>query len=159
MTTIIPTWHFRPKAPNETERNPVTEEYFDEEAIERPAQALVREVIQNSLDARANGDAVKVRFYVSGPAGALAADRARFWLGDGLPHYVAKGSGLRWSGDLPSCPYLVVEDFGTIGLEGTPDATDLDPGGTNRNHFYAFFRAEGVSENTGGRGKWGVGKT
>lgn len=42
-------WHFRPKLPGEKERNPVAGEYFDEVSIERPAQALVREVIQNSL--------------------------------------------------------------------------------------------------------------
>jgi hypothetical protein len=41
------------------QRNPVTGEHFDEESIERPAQALVREAIQNSLDARANGGSSK----------------------------------------------------------------------------------------------------
>ncbi len=70
------TWHCRPKSAGEKERNPVTGEYFDEESIDQPAQALVREAIQNILDARANGDAVTVRFYISGVAGALPAPRA-----------------------------------------------------------------------------------
>lgn len=153
------TWFFRQKQPGEKERNPVTGEYFDEEAIDRPAQALVREVIQNCLDARANGDMVKVRFYVSGKTAALPAERANRWLGQSWDHFTAADSGLRnVPGRSDDCPFLVVEDRSTIGLEGNPEAQDLQPG-TGKNHFYAFFRAEGVSENAGGRGKWGVGKT
>lgn len=59
-------WRFPIKQAGEKERNPVTAEYFDEESSDRPAQALVREVIQNSLDAMANGDAVRVRFFYLG---------------------------------------------------------------------------------------------
>lgn len=151
-------WHFLQKRPGDTARNPVTGEYFDEEAIERPAQALVREVIQNSLDARANGGPVRMRFFVSGVSAALSAERAEHWFGDAWKHFKAADSGLRPE-QLPAqpsrCLYIVVEDFGTTGLEGDVQAWE----GDKKNHFYAFFRAEGVSENTGGRGKWGVGKT
>lgn len=114
------TWYFRQKQPGEKERNPVTGEYFDEEAIDRPAQALVREVIQNCLDARANGAPVKVRFYVSGKTAALPSERAARWLGQAWDHFRAEDSGLR---NVPErsdlCPFLVVEDRSTIGLEGT----------------------------------------
>lgn len=155
-------WHFRPKHPGEKERNPVIGEYFDEESIDRPAQALVREVIQNSLDANPNGGAINVRFYVSGKSGALSSKRAEKWLGGAWDHFKAKGSGLRdVSKDPTVCQFLVVEDRSTIGLEGDPKVADLQPSTDkkHKNHFYAFFRAEGVSENSGGRGKWGVGKT
>lgn len=155
-------WHFRTKIPSEKERNPVGGEYFDEEAIERPAQALVREVIQNSLDANANGGDVSVRFYVSGQSGALSADRAARWLGGAWEHYRAPDSGLKNVLESPPpCRFLVVEDRSTIGLEGDPSEVNFHPGvdKKHKNHFYAFFRAEGVSENSGGRGKWGVGKT
>lgn len=153
------TWCFRPKHPSEKERNPVAGDYFDEEAIDRPAQALVREVIQNCLDARANGDTVRVRFYVSGKSAALSAQRADRWLAQAWDHFRAEGGGLRSVPERSDlCPFLVVEDRSTIGLEGDPEASDLQPGSI-KNHFYAFFRAEGVSENAGGRGKWGVGKT
>lgn len=74
-------WHCREKYPSEKERNPVTGEYFDEEAIDQPAQALIREAIQNTLDARANGEPVRVRFYISGQTGALSPERAARWLG------------------------------------------------------------------------------
>ena len=155
-------WHFLTKRTGDTARNPVTGEYFDEESIELPAQALVREAIQNSLDARSGNSAVRMRFYVSGQAQPLAAKRAKFWFDDAWRHFKSPDSGLR-SGQVPThpgnCAFIVVEDFGTRGLEGDPEASDLGVGTTDRNHFYAFFRAEGVSENIGGRGKWGVGKT
>lgn len=152
-------WHFRRQQPNEKVRNPISGEYFDEEVIDRPAQALVREVIQNSLDARAGDEPVRIRFYVSGTRGALSADRAKRWLGSAWPHLAARDSGLRGVPANPrECSFLVVEDFGTIGLEGDPRQWHRDGNG-EKNHFFAFFRAEGVSENTGGRGKWGVGKT
>ena len=153
------TWRCRQNYPGEKERNPITGEYFDEEAIDQPAQALVREAIQNILDARANGDALKVRFYISGLTAALPAERSARWLGEAWEHLRASDSGLRDVPDHPgSCPFLVVEDFSTIGLEGDPTAHDHSPS-QGKNHFYAFFRAEGVSQNAGGRGKWGVGKT
>ncbi len=152
-------WHFRQQQPNEKVRNPISSEYFDEEVIDRPAQALVREVIQNSLDARSGNEPVRVRFYVSGERGALSAARARHWLGGAWAHLAAPGSGLRGISAAPErCPFLVVEDYGTIGLEGDTEEWHRD-GNREKNHFFAFFRAEGVSENTGGRGKWGVGKT
>ncbi|MCA9243668.1 MAG: hypothetical protein KDA32_06945 [Phycisphaerales bacterium] len=150
-------WRFTNKRPGDTERNPLASEYFDEEAIERPAQALVREAIQNSLDAAVQ-DTVRVRFFVSGRRAALSADRARFWFGDAWQHFRADGSGLRRDrlpADTDACPFVVVEDFGTKGLEGDERSWES----AAENHFYAFFRAEGVTENTGGRGKWGVGKT
>jgi len=158
----MPRWHFRMKQANECERNPTTGEYFDEEAIDRPAQALVREVIQNSLDARAGEGPVRVRFFCSGNASALPVTRARYWFDELWPHLRAPGSGLRTVPNSPqTCPYLVAEDFGTKGLEGDISARNLplNANVANKNHFYAFFRAEGISENTGGRGRWGVGKT
>lgn len=100
-----------------------------------------------------------MRFFVSGASGALSAGRASTWLGDAWQHLTAPESGPRGLPPQPaSCPYLLMEDFGTKGLEGDPAAEDLQPG-EEKNHFYAFFRAEGVSESTGGRGTWGVGKT
>lgn len=54
---------------------------------------------------------------------------------------------------------MVVEDFGTTGLEGDTRQGGL---GDNDNRFFSFFRAEGLSGNpadgTSG-GSWGVGKS
>ncbi|MFH0907951.1 MAG: hypothetical protein V1929_04245 [bacterium] len=94
-------WHFLQKRPGDTARNPVTAEYFDEEAIERPAQVLVRETIQNSLDARANGDAVTVRFFVSGEEGALSAERGAYWFGGGVAALHSRGQRAQTSANAP----------------------------------------------------------
>jgi len=157
MTTAK--WIFRKKYPLEKERNPIAGEYFDEEAIEGPAQALVRESIQNALDAQdPHSPSVRVLFYVS-EGRPLARDVAQRWFEGLWPHLTAPGSGLRGVPEMTdACRFLVVEDFGTRGLEGDFRARDSASAGSD-NRFYAFFRAEGLSQNDGGRGKWGVGKT
>jgi hypothetical protein len=150
-------WRFRPHRPDEKIRNPIQGEFFSEEAVEKPAQALVREVIQNSLDARAAADAVEVRFTVSAPHG-LSPEAAESWLGGAWEHLRGEGSGLRSVPPRPTaCRFLTIEDFGTTGLEGEP--AELRPTATP-SRLFAFFRAEGISQK-GGRdgGRWGVGKT
>ncbi len=158
---MIFSWHFRELQRGEKIRNPIQGEYFSEEAIERPAQALVRESIQNSLDARRDAETVHVRFHVSGPDHALSADASRFWFESAWPHFRATGSGLsvQQPPAPPGCPFITIEDFGTTGLSGDPEAwqpTDSP----DENRFFAFFRAEGLSGKEGQRGgRWGVGKT
>lgn len=152
-------WRFREPRPGDKIRNPVQGEFFSDEAIEKPGEALVREAIQNSLDARVNGKVVRVRIYLSGQNRALEPDRAARWLAEAWKHAGARDSGLR---DVPGpeepCSFIVIEDFGTSGLTG--DVRQFRPGSGSSNRFFAFWRAEGVSEkNTGERGRWGVGKT
>jgi hypothetical protein len=43
-------WFYRIKAPDEKVRDPIQGEFFATEAIKNPADALVREAIQNALD-------------------------------------------------------------------------------------------------------------
>jgi len=59
-------WHFEEKSPSSKERNPIQGEFFATEAIDKPGEALVREGIQNSLDARHGDRKVMVRIRVSG---------------------------------------------------------------------------------------------
>jgi hypothetical protein len=151
-------WFFRKKRPGEKIRNPIQGEFFATEAIEGPAQALVRESIQNSLDANAGHGPVRLRIMVATGDRALPAQNVREVFDGAWPHYTASGNGLR---DAPrqdsSCPYLVVEDFGTKGLTGDPSQPDPEPGVVNP--FFLFFRAEGLSAKTGTElGRWGVGK-
>src|SRR6266481_1159879 len=49
-------WHFRPYAPGEKTRDPIQGEFFATDAIRNPAEALIREGIQNSLDAQLKND-------------------------------------------------------------------------------------------------------
>jgi hypothetical protein len=157
-------WHYRVKAPDEKVRDPIQGEFFSTEAIKNPADALVREAIQNALDAALkdeNGrpkDVLKVRFFLADKEHALPGCKVAQWFDGTWEHFHALGNGLR---DAPQktdkCPWLVFEDFNTTGLEG--DIHQSDPIDGTRNSFFYFFRAEGRSgKSSEDRGRWGVGK-
>lgn len=156
-------WYFRPKQPGEQNREPIHSEFFASDAISEPGKALVREGIQNSLDASLrNGSPVMVRIYLSGTERQIPPDMHSVFFNGSWPHFNAERNGLeassRPSADDP-CPFIVFEDMNTEGLTG--DLTEPfqpDPG--IENHFYHFFRAEGQSDKGASkRGSWGVGKT
>lgn len=151
-----PQWRFKPKQPDDTTRDPISGEFFATEAIRNSAEALVREGIQNSLDAH-EAKVVRVRIALS----HAASSDVHPFVGGLAPHLAAKGNGLRESQrpDLTeSCRFLVFEDFGTKGLVGDPLQWHRDESRTNG--FFAFFRAEGESDKAESdrRGRWGVGK-
>ena len=157
---MSPTWHFRTWVEGDQLINPLAAEQFDDSAEGwKPGESLVRECIQNSLDAQADGQVVVVTFRLS-KADALPADRAAFWFGDLWPHLRARECDLPFVDQSPpAMAYLVVEDFGTKGLEG--DVSEGMPSNAE-NRFFNFFRAEGLTGNprdaqTGG--SWGVGKS
>ena len=154
-------WHYRVKAPNEKVRDPIQGEFFSTEAIKNPADALVREAIQNALDAAlkdGNGllkDVLKVRFFLASGKHAMPGQQAAAWFDGAWDHFHASGNGLR---EPPSksepCSWLVFEDFGTCGLQG--DVAQSEPIDGEKNHFFYFFRAEGKSVE-GGKGAGGKG--
>lgn len=154
-------WTFTLKAKNEKTRNPVSGEFFASDAIKNAGEALIREAIQNSLDARPdrpNGQA-QLRIYVSGPSKALSSAMHQKWFGSAWSHYLAPKNGLRpgkASRD-KNCGFLVFEDFGTTGLIGDWEQTDVIEGA--KNAFFYFFRAEGATEKSADQlGRWGIGK-
>src|SRR5262249_12734921 len=136
-------WEFRTWARGDKVRDPIQGEFFSTDAIKNPAEAFVRESVQNSLDA-GNGKPVRVRFYISGSEGVLSAERVAAYMNGSWTHFAAKGNGL-WDAlkSTDSCPFLVCEDFSTRGLEGDPAQSQEIPG--QKNHFYYFFRTEGKS--------------
>lgn len=67
---MTPQWHFIKPKPGDKNREPILGEFFATEAITNPAEALVREGDQNSLDAGLDG-LVRVRIYISGEAEGL----------------------------------------------------------------------------------------
>lgn len=151
------TWSFRTKPRNEKIRNPIQGEFFATDAIAGPAQALIRESIQNSLDAASGAGPVQMRIYLATGDDALPSERIAALFKGAWPHYTAPGNGLR---DPPNervpCPYLVIEDFATRGLTGDP--AQSEPYATP-NPFFLFFRAEGLSAKDGIQlGRWGIGK-
>ena len=152
-------WHFRLKDPQGKDKDPIQGEFFHD-ADDAPGSSLIREGIQNSLDARTSRDPVLIRILVSGwQNAATRADVEPFF--DGLwDHVRARGNGLK-SGVIPddweTCPFIVFEDFDTSGLTGDPEAWALPS--DVRNNFYCFFRGEARSSKTGHEiGRWGVGK-
>jgi hypothetical protein len=154
-------WHFKPKAPGDTIRDPIHGEFFATDAISDPGMALIREGIQNSLDAARPGEVVTVRAFLSGQERAAPPDVFTRYFKGARPHLEAPNNGIRRD-DVPNwsepCPFLVFEDFGTHGLEGDP-AEAFRAKTRGKNHFYHFFRAEGQTDkDSSQRGSWGVGK-
>lgn len=118
---------------------------------------LLREVLQNALDARLSPDAPVT---VSLACQELDADAVE-WMGtlvtdehlarlkESMPHVDDKPTAVK------SC--LVIEDFGTCGLTGALNNPELDGKGQNWNAFW-FREGEGGKENAAGNGGAGQGK-
>lgn len=154
-----PKWHFNDRRKKDPIRDPIQGEFFANEAIKNPEEALIREGIQNSLDAALkNGgeNPIKIRVLLANGLAAAPARDAQKFMEDAWPHISAPGNGIKNppSPDEP-CPFLVFEDFGTHGLNGDVTQSEEEKG----NLFLYFFRAEGRSEKLNEkRGRWGVGK-
>ena len=142
--------------PGDLNIDPIEHEFFATETLGGITDALVREAIQNSLDAAAE-EKIVVRFAL-----ARADDSAKSrYLRDLWPHVAAAHdtrSAVPRLGD--PLRYLVVEDEGTRGLEGDPGQYEDDDGTGARNDFYYFWRNVGRSrKESTDRGRWGLGKT
>jgi hypothetical protein len=122
--------------------------------------ALVRECIQNSLDAGIAGRPVIVRFkhVIVHPS---LRKRYAPWFSSLEPHIEAEHTGLV---DPPSqsdpLTILLIEDFGTRGLEGNTQQDNDLATGSGKNDFFYFWRNVGRSaKGQDDRGRWGLGKT
>lgn len=151
-------WRFEPKRRSQKSRDPMQASFFTNASIDDDTHALVREAIQNSLDARADRDStdpVRVRFSI-GSHTAGNGVMARYLPDEAWLHFNAEDNGLKAPPTgADDCRYLVYEDFNTEGLVGDPRAYEAEP----KNSFYFFMRAEGQSGKQGGeRGRHGIGK-
>jgi hypothetical protein len=146
----------------EVQVDPVHDEFFKAQDL---ADALVRESIQNSLDARAprSRTPVRVRFRFATGTGALDADAVREYF-DGLDshlHAAAKAMHANLPHADEKVPCLVIEDFGTRGLTGDPHVDpELEASSEEKkNDFFYFWRNVGrSSKGEVDRGRWGLGK-
>jgi len=149
------TWSFLWSDPNRLERNPIHEEFFSASEILTDVSALVRESIQNSLDA-AKADEVTVRFSL----GKTPTKNVQLFF-NGLEEHVKSALTINHNKfDSADCNYLVVEDFNTTGLLGKVTANGTDAKADSKNNGYWFFaKANGDSgKGNGTRGTWGIGK-
>jgi hypothetical protein len=149
--------------PGEMNVDPIEGEFFSTEALDSLADALVRESIQNSLDARRQDETLHVRFAFSKPERELEGEAKTRYFDGLMPHLRAAQSGFL---DLPSVKealsFLTIEDFGTRGLQGDPAQSEDDELNLDavRNDFYYFWRNVGRSRKHAAElGRWGLGKT
>jgi hypothetical protein len=146
----------------EMNADPIEGEFFSVEHLDSVADALVRESIQNSLDAGLPGQTVRIAFRLHTEKSDRSGMMAQYL--NGLhPHLNAEQNGLV-NAPSPDSPesFLVIEDYGTRGLEGDPTQDD-DFRSTNendKNDFFYFWRNVGRSKKSStDRGRWGLGKT
>lgn len=154
-------WHFRVMGRGEMNQDPVQDDYFNTAALESHSDALVREAIQNSLDAKLKHSDDPVRVQITFPDESdlpNALDAApyfdRLWL-----HVDATGVITNMPEIEGKVPFLLFEDFGTRGLVGDPELSDDPEPGVLADFFY-FWRNIGRGKKEGeARGRWGLGKT
>lgn len=158
-------WHFRAMGKAEINLDPIQGEFFTSQDI---ADRLVRETLQNSLDAAiSNGNPVTVRFTLRNNASSNVARSGTYFSGlrPHLEHSLDVNAPGRDELDDVSgqstFSYLLIEDFNTKGLTGdVQQYEDLsDASASDDNHFYWFVRNVGRSGKRGLEGgSWGVGK-
>ena len=161
----MPNWSFDMVPPGTMERNPVSEEFF---ANGTRLEAVIRESLQNSLDATDGGnEPVEVRIYFSDEAKQLPHDRLKPYFPDGAPgteRFTDSRNGLvspqKVMGE--ACRFLVIEDFHTTGLTGKIDERPNEEDLAHRNdwnYYNYFFRENGSTKlGAGTLGSWGAGK-
>jgi len=142
-------WQFIPQLDCYVETGVTQRDQFRNDEVEL-SDTIVRESIQNSLDATPSNGVTRVRFNL---AGSETLDSAFFreLFEAQLPHARAAGRDID-EVDFDHPTALVIEDFGTKGLTGRTDVKDDD-------NFSDFWRRHGKSHKTGiSRGRWGLGK-
>src|SRR5688572_13600910 len=92
------TWHFRAKIPGYAARDPISSEFFANESVQNVARALIREAIQNSLDARgglAGTEPVRIRVVLGVDADAALKNDAEAFFTGVWPHLSAPRNKLQ----------------------------------------------------------------
>lgn len=154
-------WEFRKMGRDEVNQDPTADYFFNVEALENLSDALIRESIQNSLDAKPNNASgpVLVRITIPKSDVSISSADAQAYFGGLWPHLKSIPDLERRPSEDEPVSWILVEDFGTRGLEGDVTESD-DPPENVRNDFYYFWRNVGRGKKTGDdRGRWGLGKT
>lgn len=144
------TWTFNRSFPSDVDMEVTQMEQFDNDEIGL-GNSLVREVIQNSMDAKNSIEPVRVNFTIRelSELGTLKVKLLREILKPVEDHLVASGLPIP---DDKSVRLLCVEDFNTSGLTGKFDEKDGE-------NFSNFWRVMGKSQKKGeAGGRRGLGK-
>jgi hypothetical protein len=142
-------WRFKTLSIGDPERDPHEVEFFNLTGI---SEVIVREFIQNSLDAKFEPCSIIRISFEKTPR-----ERVEKFFDSIKNHLIATNF---YPSELTKdeVPFITIEDFGTTGLDGKTGEDGDFPGG--KNNFYNFWWWEGKSGKTGKeRGRWGLGKT
>lgn len=167
--SINPEWKFRIMGKDEVNQDPVQSAFFTTQEVGDLSDVLVRESIQNSLDAKIDKDNpksfVSVRFCFSGKSNSKNIYLNNHISFKGIyPHILSVDNGVIKK-EIPTIsegtPYLVIEDYQTYGLDGSVTESDIPQDSTPIGHnFFWFWRNVGRTGKTNFElGKWGLGKT
>jgi hypothetical protein len=145
-------WHFRTLHPNDNSGTSTVEDNFANE--ERSSvEILVRETLQNPLDARQDSACVRVRYDL------VSIDAANSEFAKALFSTEFRDHSSAAKLTIPSNPgggieFLTIEDFGTSGLEGNYSDSSIDGATENWNAFW-FREGEGAkpTKSNGGAGQ------
>lgn len=148
-------WLGTKKGANQVENESQHANFFTNTDVLTSQSILIRESIQNAIDARdrENGcDMAFVRFYV----GSVTATIGRKYFADQYERF------MKCLNNVPNldeeCLFIAVEDFNTTGLVGSVN-NDLPEGNPKIGSYFYFTWATGKSnKKEGTRGKNGVGK-
>lgn len=154
----LPSWNFKERIAGSKNRNPIQDEFFNSSEALTEISSLVRESIQNSLDAKneKSVEPVLIKFSIS----EISRKTAGEYFHDLNDHLISSIPGSKSFLESEKCRTLTVEDFNTSGLLGNSRRDSLNDGDNpSKNSFYYFVWAEGSSAKTeGNRGRWGIGK-
>src|SRR6266571_1109307 len=150
-------WSFSKMSRDQMSIDPVLREFFRSAEL---TENLVRESIQNSLDARREGqNHVRVRFAFSSSEKGIPAQAYDEYARGLWPHLDTVALNDIPHRDEPM-RFLTIEDFGTRGLCGDPKQYDDSEEKGPKNDFFYFWRNYGRSSKRETQlGRWGVGKT
>lgn len=163
MTSETMTWRFRKVAEGEKHRNP-PHEYLFQPGEGDSTEPLVREVVQNSMDARSKAARkksrpVELRFrLIKIPSFKEAGMQSL------RPHLLAEANGLdselvRETLSKDALDALIIEDFHTTGLLGPIDSSAPTDDDKSKYGYFYFAHAEGESgKGAEDQGSWGLGK-
>lgn len=151
---MIPSWHFVAKRERDRNVDPAEGILFENLP---PLGAVIRESTQNSLDASDNRSKVRMRISVNTGNKAMSADMAKKYFNGLFPHL--NESGFSTPNLNSPMNYVVVEDFGTKGLEGDASYHGLG-GDAPDNRFYWFHRNTNRTNSNATKrgGSYGYGK-
>jgi hypothetical protein len=141
-------WFFRDISDDPSEKELTQQDQFNNDEVVL-AEALVRETIQNSTDASANGGEVRVRFALHNTVSSDGTSVIRQIVHGLAPNLKASDFSVPAQG---ATRLLIIEDFGTTGLKGAVDVKD-------DGQFCGFWRRFGRSNKKQAQGgRWGLGK-